>query len=146
MNGLKIRFGVLVVSALIVNTAFAEISRVRVVNEADRPIYIHKGGYAPSFKIKPGESHIFFFPFQVIPPNTNKPITSSKLVATAGGKWMTTPNGVTYLDKPTLTICLDYASTENKTKEGNRVWSIKSSVGIEVNCKVEGYKQPWYQP
>lgn len=137
---------VLLTGIFIASTAVADVTRVRVVNESDKPVYIHKGGFAPSVKIKPGDSYIFYYPFYIIPPNSDKKVAATKIVASSGGKWMTTPNGFTYLDKPTLLICLDYESKDNKDKAGNRIWSIKSSVGIEPNCKVEGYKQPWYQP
>ena len=44
---------------VIIASAYAQINRVRVVNETNKAVYIHKGGYAPSIKLKPGGSHIF---------------------------------------------------------------------------------------
>ena len=82
----------------------------------------------------------------MIPPNSKTKVTTTKIVASAGGRWMTTPNGFTFLNKPSLTICLDYGKTEHHGKSGNRIWTIKKAEGFEPGCKIEGYKQPWYQP
>jgi len=91
-------------------------------------------------------SSIFYYPFNVVPPGSSKKIESTLLVATAGGRWLTTPNGFTYLDKPQMIICLDYKSETHKHKKGNRVWTIKKASGFDKDCKVKGYKQPWYKP
>lgn len=134
------------IATLFIGTALAAINRVRVVNSSDATIYIHKGGYAPSVKLPPGQWKIFHYPFEVIPPGTSKKVSSGLITASAGGRWMTTPNGYTYLDKPTMLICLNYASPEHSHKTGNRVWTIKRASGVDRNCKVKGYRQPWYQP
>lgn len=135
----------LVCTAITFTSVFAAPNRVRVVNETKKPIYIHKGGYAQSEKIAPGQWKIFNFPFQIVPPNSEKKVSSSLLVATSGGRWMTTPNGYTYLSKPNMMICLDYNSPENQHKTGNRVWSIKRAAGFDPGCKIKGYQQPWFQ-
>lgn len=123
---------------------YADITRVRVVNESDKSVYIHKGGYAPSSKLMPGESKTFDYPFEVIPPGSDKAITSSLLVGSSGGRWMTSPNGTTFLEKPTMLICLDYKSKENVDKNGDRVWTIKRAEGFDDGCEVKSYHQPWY--
>ncbi|MCH9643860.1 MAG: hypothetical protein K0U29_08815 [Gammaproteobacteria bacterium] len=137
----SIAFFVLVVS----NIACAEINRVRVINNSKQTIYIHKGGYASSEKILAGKWKIFYYPFKVVPPGSNKESSSSLLVATAGGKWVTSPEGYTQLKKPSMTLCLDYRSAQHRKKTGNRLWTIKRVGGFDKNCKVKGYKQPWYQ-
>lgn len=129
---------------LFVSVSYAEPSRVRVVNESDKSIYIHKGGYAPSYKLAPGESRTFDYPFSVIPPGADKAVDSSLLVGSAGGRWMTSPNGTTFLEKPTMLICLDYASAEHKDKTGERVWTIKKAEGNDPGCEVKSYNQPWF--
>ena len=131
--------------AFIATSAIAEINRVRVVNDTDKTIYIHIGGYAPSQKIEPGKWKIFYFPFETTPPGANEKIKTSLIMATSGGRWMTTPNGYTYLSKPELTLCLDYSSPQHRDKTGNRVWTIKSARGFDKNCKIKGYKQPWFK-
>lgn len=130
---------------LLVATSFAAINRVRVVNDTDKTIYIHKGGYPASISIPAGKWRIFYYPFYVVPPGENKRIASSLLVATAGGKWLTTPKGYTYLHKPTMVICLDYRNAEHAHKTGNRVWTIRQAMGFDPGCQVKGYKQPWHQ-
>lgn len=125
--------------------AQAEINRVRVVNDTDKTVYIHVGGFAVSERIEPGKWKIFSFPFETTPPGAKEAIKSSLLVATSGGKWVTTANGLTYLSKPTLVICLDYKSPEHAQKSGNRVWTIKSANGFDQGCEVKGYKQAWYK-
>jgi len=128
-------------------SAFAEIDRVRVINESDSTIYIHTGGFAPSSRIEPGDWKIFYFPFTAHPPEKNgKSVKTSMLVATAGGRWITQPNGYTYLDNPNMTICLDYNSEEHRHKTGNRVWTIKQAAGFDNNCKIKGYTQLWNKP
>lgn len=126
-------------------SALAEINQVRVVNDTDEIIYVHKGGYAPSVRIEPGKWQIFKYPFQVVPPGESKKEDATLLAATSGGRWMTTPNGVTYLSKPKLMICLDYGTPKNIKKTGNRVWTIKKAEGRDKDCKVKSYRQPWFQ-
>ena len=125
--------------------ASAEINRVRVINNTNQTIYIHKGGYASSVKIPASKWKIFHFPFKVIPPGSTKETTTSLLVATAGGRWTTTPNGYTSLNKPEMVLCLDYRSKDQESKTGNRMWAIKRIGGFDKGCKIKGYKQPWYQ-
>src|SRR3990167_432837 len=133
-----------VLSAFLIPISFAEPSRVKVVNESDKSVYIHKGGYAPSYKLAPGESRTLDYPFSVIPPGADKAIKSSLLVGSAGGRWMTSPNGSTFLEKPTMLICLDYASQEHKDKSGERLWTIKKAEGFDEGCEVKSYNQPWF--
>jgi len=130
---------------LLLSTAFADINRVRVVNNTKSSVYIHKGGYAPSVKVLAGRWKIFYYPFQAIDPSTKRKAASSLLVATSGGRWLTTPNGYTYLSKPNMIICLDYRRPEHTHKTGNRVWTIKRAQGFDKNCKVRGYRQLWFQ-
>ena len=129
-----------------VSSALSAINRVRVVNKTDSTVYIHKGGFAPAVRIPAGKWRIFYYPFYVIPPGQTKKTPSSLLVATAGGRWMTTPNGFTYLSKPKMIVCLDYQSSKHTHKTGNRMWTIKKASGIDQGCKIKGYKQPWYRP
>ncbi len=125
--------------------AFAQINQVRVVNNSKSAIYIHVGGFAPSVKIPEGKSKIFSYPFTATAPGQSKKHHASLLIATAGGRWVTTPNGLTYLSRPAMSICLDYANTDNKNKTGNRLWTVKKAVGFSPNCKVKAYKQAWYR-
>jgi len=125
--------------------AMAKINQVRVINQAPQPVYIHLGGYASSQKILPGKWKIFHYPFKVVPPGSSTPIRTSLIVATAGGQWVTSPNGVTTLKKPSMALCLDYASSELLKKGGNRKWTIKQIGGFDKNCKIKSYKQPWAQ-
>ena len=131
-----------VCAAFITSVALADISRVRVVNDSSKTIYIHVGGYAPSSRIEPGRWKMFYYPFIAVPPGSKTKVSSSLLVATAGGRWITTPNGFTHLSKPQMVICLNYKSDKHRHKTGNRVWTIKSAHGLDKNCKVKGYKQP----
>ena len=133
------------VTLLSTSIVLAEINRVRVINNTKQTIYIHKGGYASSIKIPAGQWKIFYYPFKVVPPGSNKDSTTSLLVATAGGRWVTTPDGYTSLNKPDMVLCLDYRSIDQKTKSGNRMWAIKRIGGFDKGCKVKGYRQPWYQ-
>ena len=127
--------------------ALADINRVRVVNESNSTVYIHVGGYAPSHRLDPGQWRIYYYPFTAHPPEQKgKSVKTSLLVATAGGRWLTTPNGYTYLSKPQMTLCLDYKSPEHANKTGNRVWTIKHAFGFDKNCQVKGYKQSLYKP
>lgn len=130
---------------LFATTVLADISRVRVVNDTNSVIYVHPGAYAPSQRIEPGKWKIFPYPFTTTPPGTNQVIKSSLVAASSGGRWMTTPNGYTYLSKPNLVLCLDYKSPEHSQKTGNRVWTIKSDQGFDKGCQIKGYKQPWYK-
>tara|TARA_A100001015_G_C15042166_1_gene740476 strand:- start:5270 stop:5728 length:459 start_codon:yes stop_codon:yes gene_type:complete len=123
----------------------ANIHRVRVINDTSGAIYIHKGSYAPSEKIAAGKWKIFNYPFKVVPPGSNKETTSSLLVATASGKWVTSPAGYTQLKNPSMTLCLDYRSQQYHDKTGNRLWDIKRVGGFDKHCHIKGYKQPWYQ-
>lgn len=146
MNIPKIVITLFVMSLLLLTGAvLADINRVRVTNESDSTIYIHKGGYAPSVKILPKKMQIFYYPFYVVPPGQSDRIASSLLVATSGGRWLTTPNGFTYLSNPKMIICLDYKNPEHANKTGNRVWTIKMANGFDKDCTIKGYKQPWYQ-
>ena len=138
--------GLIAVCAVFVSSiALADISRVRVVNGSSKTIYIHVGGYAPSSRIEPGRWKIFYYPFMAIPPGSKSKVSSSLLVATSGGRWVTTPNGFTYLNKPQLVICLDYKDEQHRHKQGNRVWTIKNASGFDKNCQLKGYKQPWHK-
>lgn len=139
------RIVVLIICLTFTSIAFAEISRVRVINNTKQTVYIHKGGYASSVKISAGKWKIFYFPFKVIPPGSTKETTTSLLVATAGGRWTTTPDGYTSLNKPEMILCLDYRSKDQRSKNGNRMWDIKRIGGFDKGCKIKGYKQPWYQ-
>lgn len=130
---------------LISSLSFAAINRVRVVNNTKSEIFIHVGGFAPSVRIAPGQWKLFYYPFNVVPPGYDKKITTGLLVATAGGQWITTPNGYTYLHKPNMELCINYASKQNLEKSGNRVWSINKTDITESGCKIKGYKQVWYQ-
>ncbi len=133
-------------TVLILPASYADIARLRVVNESDKSVYIHKGGYAPSYKLTPGESKTFEYPFTLIPPGSEKEISSSLIVASSGGRWMTSPNGTTFLEKPTMLICLDYKSKEYADKTGERLWTIKKAEGFDDGCEVKSYNQPWYVP
>lgn len=126
-------------------TVFAKINQVRVINDASEPVYIHLGGFAGSEKIKPGKWKIFHYPFKVIPPGASTPVRTSLIVATAGGQWTTSPQGVTTLKDPTMALCLDYNSEELTSKSGNRKWTIKRIGGFDKGCEVKAYKQPWAQ-
>jgi len=132
--------------AVFASIAHADINRVRVLNNSDTTVYVHVGGFAPSSKVEPGRWKIFYYPFTVTPPGGTQKLKTSLLVATAGGRWVTTPNGYTYLNKPKMVICLDYKSEEHKHKTGNRVWTIKRASGFDKGCKIKGYKQTWYKP
>ena len=124
----------------------AAINRVRVVNKTKQTVYIHVGGYSVSTAIHAGQWKIFNYPFKVIPPGTNKEINSSVLVATAGGRWMTTPNGLTFLSKPSLLLCINYNSAHHAHKTGDRVWVIDRAHARDNSCKLIGYRQPWFEP
>lgn len=127
--------------------ASARITQVRVINETQQRVYIHAGGFAPSTTIQPGKWKIFRYPFSVVPPNsqTKQPIKVSLLVASAGGHWITSPEGMTALKKPSMLLCLDYGNQELMKKSGNRKWVIKETGGFDKGCAVKPYKQPWYQ-
>ena len=130
---------------LISSLASASIDQVRVINNTAASIDIHVGGYATSQSIAPGKWAVFNYPFKVIPPGGTAPIQTSLLVATAGGQWQTTPNGLTSLNKPTMLLCIDYNSNDLANKMGNRKWTIKAIGGFDKGCVVKAYKQPWYQ-
>ncbi|MCH9770221.1 MAG: hypothetical protein K0U12_05015 [Gammaproteobacteria bacterium] len=138
--------GLLAVGLLYFSAAQALPNQVRVINNTDRVVYIHKGGYSSSVAIKPGKWKIFPYPFETTTPGTKKKVKSGILVATSGGRWKTTPNGYTYLDNPSLIICLNYEDKEHAHKTGNRKWTINRSYGHQEGCKIKGYHQPWYQP
>jgi len=122
------------------------ITGLKVINQSSGAVHIHQGGYAPSQIIAPGNSVTLQYPFTVIPPNSVKSIRSSQIVATIGGKWVTTPNGFTYLKHPELLVCLDYSKANHASKSGLRTWTITSSTGKQANCQVKGFKQLWWQP
>lgn len=124
----------------------AAIKQLRIINQSTIPIFIHKGGYSPSIKIEPKQWHIFPYPFTFTKPNTDTITHSTLLVATAKGRWITTPNGYTYLDKPSMILCLNYGDQQHTNKTGNRTWRITNTSKIDPKCKVKGYKQTWYQP
>lgn len=138
--------GSLLVSALLLFnlTCYAKVNQVRVVNDTTKPVYIHIGGFAPSTKILPGKWKIFTYPFETTPPNTQLKRKVSLLVATAGGNWVTSPNGVTSLKDAKMILCLDYGTDELLKKSGNRKWVIKETGGFDKGCEVKSYKQPWY--
>lgn len=139
-TGITLFLGVFLISSVL-----AVPNRVRVINETKSTIYVHKGAYAPAVKLKPGQWEIFYYPFYVVPPNSDRKIATSLIAASAGGRWMTTPNGFTYLSKPAMVICLDYNSKEHRDKTGNRIWTIKQAKGFDPGCKIKGYRQPWFQ-
>ncbi len=136
-----------ITSLLLTPVCFSYIDQVRVVNDTKVNIYIHAGGFPASKKIAPGKWHVFKYPFPAKKPNSlGEVVNTGLLVVTAGGNWITTPHGYTYLSKPKLVQCLDYSTKEHKEKTGNRVWTIK---GLSVNqdCyrnHLKGYKQKWY--
>jgi hypothetical protein len=132
--------------ALYLPISQAAIDQVTVINKSEKSVYIHKGGYAPSFKLTPGESRSFDYPFSVVPPGKDKTESTSLLVGSSGGRWMTSPNGTTFLEKPSMLICLDYASKEYQDKTGDRVWTIQKAEGFDAGCEVKSYNQPWYIP
>ncbi len=134
----------LLIASVSATQASAEINRVRIINQTNVTIYIHKGGFASALSIAPGKWKIFYYPFSIMRPNSDKKIKTGLLVARAGGKWSTTANGYTYLSKPKMLLCIDYNSTENQNKNGNRKWEIKRLGGFDKGCAVTGYKQPWY--
>src|SRR3990167_4611355 len=147
MRGRCYKIAALSMIAILGATCFAnDVSRVRVINETQVPIYIHVGGFSPSQKILPGQWHIYYYPFEVTPPGIDKSMKTSKLLASAGGRWMTSSNGVTFLHQPELLACLDYADKEHEGKIGNRVWKIILSQGKHPDCEIKSFKQPWYQP
>lgn len=124
------------------SATLADINRVRVINESNNTIYVHVGGYAPATRIDQGQWKIYYYPFTAHPPSSKgETVKTSLLVATAGGRWLTTPDGFTYLSKPQMIICLDYRSSEHKNKTGDRVWTIKHAYGFDKGCHVKGYKQ-----
>ena len=134
-------------ASLLSAVALADINRVRVVNESNSTIYLHVGGYAPAHRLDPGQWKIYYYPFIAHPPEKKgKSVQTSLLVATAGGRWLTTSNGYSYLSKPQMIICLDYKSAEHAHKTGNRIWTIKHAYGFDKGCQVKGYKQPWHKP
>jgi len=145
INRIKSAGLIAVFAAFFASMALGDINRVRVVNDASKTVYVHVGGYAPSSPIEPGRWKIFYYPFSVVPPGSSKKIATSLLVASSGGRWVTTPNGFTSLKKPTMVICLDYKSSEHQHKTGNRVWTIKKARGFDKDCLVKGYRQPWYR-
>ncbi len=124
--------------------ALSKINQVRIINQTTQPLYIHLGGYAPSQKIDPGTWKIFPYPFEVVPPGDANPVKVSLVLATAGGHWVTSPNGITALENPTMMLCLDYNSPDSINKAGNRQWIIKQAGGFDKNCTLTPYKQPWY--
>lgn len=126
-------------------SAFAKINQVRVINETTRPIYIHLGGFAASQKIQPGKWKIFHYPFTVTPPGSAASTKVSLITATAGGRWTTSPDGITTLNNPAMELCVDYNSPDLIDKSGNRKWAIKQIGGFDQNCHVKSYKQPWAQ-
>ena len=131
--------------SLISSLAWATIDQVRVVNNTPVAVDIHVGGYAVSQTIAPGKWQVFAYPFKVVPPGGSTPIQTSLLVATAGGQWQTSPNGLTSLVKPSMLLCIDYNSDNLATMTGNRKWTIKAVGGFDKGCSVKSYKQPWYQ-
>ena len=124
---------------------FAAIDQVRIINNTNTAIDIHIGGYAVSQSIAPGSWKVLHYPFTVVPPGGTTPVQTTLLVASAGGQWQTTPNGMTSLMKPTMLLCIDYNSPDLASKTGNRKWVIKSTGGFDKGCVVKSYKQPWYQ-
>ena len=121
------------------------IDSVKVINDTPRSIYVHQGGYAPSQRIAPGKWKNYPFPFTITPPNSQHQLLSNLLVATTGGRWQTTANGFTYLDKPKLVACLDYGKADKKNSIGKRTWTISSAEGHHKNCYIKGFRQLWWQ-
>jgi len=120
----------------------AKLDTITVVNGSNTLLYIHQGGYAPSQQLKAGQSLRLTYPFSVIPPNETKPLHTSILIATVGGRWLTTPNGFTYLHQPTLCLKTNYVDN----KQPNATWTIKKNTTSSKDCLVTGYRQPWWQP
>lgn len=135
--------GTIALGATLFSTiTLADINRVRVINESNTPIYVHVGGYPTSNRLDPGQWRIYYYPFTAKPPNEKgTTVKTSLLVATAGGRWVTTAKGYTYLSKPQMVICLDYKSPEHAQKTGNRVWTIKHAYGFDKGCSVKGYQE-----
>jgi hypothetical protein len=142
----KLRFLSLVVLSVFFSwVVYAQSSiQVKVINQTKTILYIHKGGYAAAQQLAPGKSREYAYPFEFIPPNGKHRLRSTRLVASAGGRWMTTQNGFTFLSQPTLLACFDY-HPQQKNKM-TRTWLIKSAQQIERNCLVRGYRQLWWQP
>ena len=136
----------LFILSLLSSNVSAESKRIRVVNDTNSDIYIHQGGYAPSQKIGPGRWRFFQYPFVLTPPNSNAPQHAYHLAATAGGKWLTTSNGLTYLSKPTLRLCLLQTSIEAHKGNGDLSWTIQHTRAADKNCNITSYKQAWWQP
>jgi hypothetical protein len=129
-------------AALTSPLALATPQRIDVINASHSPIFLHVGGYAPASRLEPGRKKTFHYPFEVVPPGKHrKAIKSALLVATAGGRWVTTTNGYTYLSKPQMLVCLNSQKLANR-----RIWRIKHAYGFDKGCQMKGFKQPWYKP
>ena len=126
--------------------AIGQISHIRIINDTSSNIYIHIGGYAPSQKLKAGRWTTLRYPLHAIPPNSKTPLATSILVASAGGRWHTTPNGFTYLKKPHLCVTLDLTAHKIRNLKGTYQWTISTQKKIEPGCKITGFKQLWWQP
>ncbi len=126
-------------------SAVANIDRVRVLNDTKETVAIHLGGFSNAVAIEPGKWKIFRYPFEIVPTGSTKMISTSLLVASAGGKWVTSPVGYTHLANPDMMLCLDYRAPQYNDKNGNRLWEIKEVGGFDKGCQVQGYKEPWYQ-
>lgn len=124
-------------------SAFSQKKTISINNRTPHVLYIHVGGYAPSYKLKPGASVTLDYPFAVTPPNEKTTFYQSLLVATRGGKWMTTPNGFTYLSNPIFCAERDFHAMIFTTKNS---WNINQQTEPTQDCKIKGYKQPWWQP
>ncbi len=130
----------------IANAALATNTQIQIQNLTDHTIYLHKGGYAPAQKLAPNAHIILDYPFTVVPPNSQDKIRTSILIASAGGRWITTPNGYTALQKPTLCIQQDYIATPPQNTHNPIQWLIKPNSANTPGCQVSGYRQIWWQP
>ena len=142
----RLRFMSFVVLSVIFSLVFyvQAAIKIKVVNKTKTMLYIHKGGYAAAQQLAPGKSREYAYPFEFMPPNGKHRLRSTRLVASAGGRWMTTQNGFTFLSQPTLLACFDYHPQQKNNR--SRTWFIRSAQQIQKNCLVRGYRQLWWQP
>ena len=136
----------IVLLATVSNVTLAKITQIQIHNDTQQVVYLHKGGYAPAQKLAPDAHITLNYPFTVIPPNSQDKIHTSILIASAGGRWVTTPNGYTALHKPTLCIQQDYIAHPPLNTKNPIQWLIKPTSANTPGCQVSGYRQIWWQP
>ncbi len=122
--------------------SFAQLREITINNHSHTELYIHQGGYAPSQRLAAGHSTQLRYPFNVTPPNNQHAIKSSYLVITEGGRWLTTPNGFTFLHEPTLCTGKNYQGTS----QANVTWNISDQSTSSADCMITGFRQLWWQP